>query len=151
MTLDATGLQKALVSHAKKLGVFERVIEFDPKNAPGSGLSCALLARQLSARPTTGQSRSAALVVWMARIMLPIRADPLGDVDPKVLGAVDKFVNSLMGGFTLDGLVRAVDIRGMSGTALSVEFGYVEIDGKVFRLGDITIPLIVNDVWAEVP
>lgn len=153
MTLDATALQRALTSHAKGLGIFERVHGFDPKNAPGSGLTCALLARTISARPTTGLNRSAALVVWMMRVMWPLpKSDAtLEDVDPRVVGAVDKIVNSLMGAFTLGGLVRAVDIRGMAGTPLGVDFGYVEVDGKMFRIGDVTVPLIVNDVWAEVP
>lgn len=151
MTLDALALQRALTSHASGLGVFERVHGFDPKNAPGSGLTCALLARTTSARPSTGLNRSAALITWIARVMLPLRDVPLEDVDPHVVGAVDKLVNSLMGAFTLGGLVRCVDIRGMAGTPLGVDYGYVEVDGKVFRIGDVLIPLIVNDVWAEVP
>lgn len=151
MTLDALALQRALTSHAKSIGGVERVHGYDPKNAPGSGITIALLARSTSARPSTGLNRSAALVTWIARVMLPLRNEPLDDIDPKVIGVVDRLVNSLMGGFTLGGLVRAVDIRGMAGTPLGVDYGYVEIDSKVFRIGDVLIPLIVNDVWTEVP
>lgn len=153
MTLDTVALQGALRSHGSKLGVFERVEGFDPMNAPGSGLTLALLARRGSARPATGLSRSAALVVWIGRIMYPMpkQGEPREDVDPIVLGALDKYVGSLIGAFTLGGLVRCVDIRGMAGTPVEWDLGYVEIDRKMFRICDVTVPLIVNDVWTEVP
>lgn len=149
MSLDALALQKALVTHAKALGIFDRVIGHDPKNSPGTGLTASVICSQISARPSTGLSRSSALVVFMVRIMTPLKQNPLDDIDPVMLGATDKLVNSLMGAFTLGGLVRAVDIRGMAGTPLVCNYGHVEIGGTLYRVGDVTIPLICNDVWIE--
>lgn len=151
MSLDSKALLSALTSHAKRLKIFDRVIGYDPKNVPGDGLTCCVFAEMLTARPSTGLNRSAALMVWVIRVMLPISARQLDDTEPAVVDAADKVVRSLMGAFTLGGLVRNVDIRGQAGTPLRVDFGYVEITGTVYRFAEIITPLIVNDVWTEVP
>jgi hypothetical protein len=153
VSLNAKALQTALVGHAKQLKL-GRVIPHDPKNPPGTGLTVAVFAESLSARPATGLNRSAGLVVWIVRVMVPINskdAAALDRVETDVLDAVDRIVGSFMGAFTLGGLVRCVDIRGMAGTALRADFGYVELGGTVYRFAEITTPLIVNDVWTEVP
>jgi len=56
---------------------------------------------------------------------------------------------SYIGGFTLGGLVRDVDVNGEFGTPLEAVYGYVAIDGAMYRVATITIPVIVNDVWTQ--
>lgn len=150
MSLDELAIQRALSSHAGALGIFERVQRFDPTNAPGSGMTCALLATDLGTEPSTGLNITAGLVVWVMRIMLPMQTKPLDEVDPTVLGAGRKLIARLLADLKLGGLVRTIDVRGMTGTRLRMRLAYLTIDKTLYRLGDLTVPVIVNDVWPEV-
>lgn len=150
MALSERAVQRALSSHASQTGVFKRVIRFDPKSAPGGGLTCALLLRTMDPTPATGLNVSACLLVWTMRIMLPIRNEPIDEVDPVLMGAARKLMARLLGDLTLAGLVRTIDPRGQAGVRMSCPFGYVEIDGTMHRIADLNVPMIVNDVWAEV-
>jgi len=53
--------------------------------------------------------------------------------------------------FELGGNARNIDLLGQTGVQLSAQAGYVEIDNRLFRVMDITIPVIVNDAWAQTP
>jgi hypothetical protein len=44
-----------------------------------------------------------------------------------------------------------VDLLGQFGTPLSAQAGYVNQDGRLFRIMTITLPLVVNDVWGQAP
>jgi hypothetical protein len=46
--------------------------------------------------------------------------------------------------------VRNVDLLGAYGAGLSALAGYLNVDNKMFRVVDLTLPLIVNNVWEQV-
>jgi hypothetical protein len=45
--------------------------------------------------------------------------------------------------------IRQIDLLGASGQSLSSQSGYVEIDKKMYRVVDITIPVIINDMFSQ--
>jgi hypothetical protein len=47
--------------------------------------------------------------------------------------------------------VKCVDLLGMAGTPLGAEAGYMQQDSVWFRIADITVPVIVNDAFAQSP
>jgi hypothetical protein len=59
-------------------------------------------------------------------------------------------MKELSGSITLGGTVRMIDLLGIDGTPLSAMAGYLQIDRKVYRVMDLTIPVIVNDMWTQV-
>jgi hypothetical protein len=67
------------------------------------------------------------------------------------MDAVDLLLADYVGNFTLGGLLREVDIRGIDGNPLRVDAGYLTQDGKVFRVMTISVPLVINDLYAENP
>ena len=77
----------------------------------------------------------------------PLLQKPLDGVDPAVLGAVSVLLAAYAGDFTLGGLVREVSIFG----GLQAQPGYMDFGGKPLRAVEITVPVIVNDAWDEVP
>lgn len=147
---EAIAIQKALASHVKALGRIERVQEFDPTNAPGKGITACLVAATGDPRPPTGLDRSALRLVWTVRFLMPPGA-PLGSVDPLLMGKAGNLITRLAADLTLGGLVRVIDLRGMSGTSVEWRFGWVTIDQTLYRLLDVTVPLIINDVFPEAP
>jgi regulator of RNase E activity RraA len=75
--------------------------------------------------------------------------EPQDAIDPQVCDAADDFMGRVSGGFTLNGLVRDVDLLGEYGTGLSAQAGYIRVQQSEYRCMTITIPLLVNDVWTQ--
>jgi len=152
MSLDAVALFNAVQSHAMTTGLFDRVGTHEPKNAPGNGLTCAIWAAPFGPVPaSSGLTVASARVSFLIRLYNPMLQQPQDDIDPTVLDAASKLISAYAGAFTLDGLVRNVDIFGAAGPALGATPGYLNQDGKIFRVIDILLPMIINDVWTELP
>lgn len=152
MPLDSKALSDAMQSHALSTGLFESVNGHEPKSAPGTGLTAAVWSQRIGPAPrTSGLKATSGLVTFYLRIFQSMLMKPEDSIDPTVLDAVDSLFSAYSGDFSLGGLVRHVDLLGSSGTALSGEAGYLEQDGKRFRVMTITVPLIVNDLWTQEP
>ena len=53
-------------------------------------------------------------------------------------------VISYIGDFDLGTTARNIDVFGASGVGLQAQPGYISIDNKMFRIADITVPVIVK-------
>jgi hypothetical protein len=149
--LQIQSILDGIVSDALTLGYFESVNTHEPKKAPVSrGLTVAIWVNTV--RPVaegSGLAATSAQVVINARVSTSMLSQPQDAIDPNLVNAVDAFMGELIGGFTLSGFVRNIDVFGAYGENLSADAGYVNIDGKIFRAVTITIPCIVNDAWTE--
>jgi hypothetical protein len=65
-------------------------------------------------------------------------------VDPGLLGAVCVLLNAYNGDFTLGGLVRDVDVL-----SVRADPAYVEQEGGWYRVMDVTLPIVVNDMFSQ--
>jgi hypothetical protein len=143
---DVNALFAGLVSHALKLGIFARVNQHDPENVPGPKLSCSITLATIEADPAaSGLAAVSGKITFMVRIWSPMVAKPLDTIDPAVLSALSTLLGEYSGNFTLAGTVRDIDLM-----ALRAQTGYLDQDGKQFRVAEITLPIVVNDLWGEV-
>jgi hypothetical protein len=152
MSIDAQTLTDALASTALRLGRFDRVNTHEPKGAIGNGVTAALWLQRV--RPYARQSglaATSAVVTFTIRMFSPMLAEPQDAIDPAMLSSLDALMNAFTGDFTLGGAVAAVDLLGQSGEALGAQAGYIDQSGKLMRVMDITVPLIINDAWEQVP
>ncbi|MDQ7910258.1 hypothetical protein RB614_37770 [Phytohabitans sp. ZYX-F-186] len=152
MGINSRALVDALASHAAASGHFDRVAKHEPKNAPGMGLSASIWVQHIGPAVGSGLKSTSGLVVMNLRVMSDMVQEPQDDIDPLVMAAVDDLMAAYSANFTLDGLVRCVDLLGMSGTALRADAGYLQIGGTqggMYRVMVITIPLIINDAWEQ--
>lgn len=150
--MNITGIVDAVVSHAMATGLFERVNTHEPKNAPGNGMRVAVWADTIE--PYSGGSglnSTSALINLNVRIYQNMVMEPQDMIDPMMMGAVDTLLTAYSGDFQLGGAVREVDLLGEAGTPLSARAGYVPIDNRMYRIMTITLPVIVNDAWAQSP
>jgi hypothetical protein len=150
VALNITGLLDATVSHAMASGHFERVNQHEPENAPGHGLTCAVWVQRITALRTSGLDSVTSRVLFTVRIMSPM-FDPPDAIDPTMVAAVDALGAAYSGDFSLGGLVRQVDLLGAYGQPLDAQAGYLQQDGTKYRVMDIALPCIVNDLWEEIP
>ena len=148
----ALALQAAVISEAQQLGAFQRVFAHEPKNAPGTGLTLALWLGPIKPVTTSGMNSVSGVITYNGRIyrsMLGANAKEDDLIDADILTGLADLFGAYAGGFTLGETVRAIDLLGMAGTPFSAAPGYLEQDGKFFRILDLVIPVIINDLWTE--
>jgi hypothetical protein len=140
-----------IVSHALTLGVFESVNTHEPKNSPGSGVTCAIWIDYIGPYPSgSGMAATTAVLRVHVRLYTPFQEEPSDAIDPKMLSACMDLMGAYSGDFDLgSSRVRCVDLLGMSGIPLNAQAGYVEINRRVFRVMTISLPLILDDSWAQ--
>ncbi len=138
-----------MVSHANASGFFETVNTHEPKASPNAGLSAAVWIDVIRPAQSSGLNIASGLLVFVVRIYQNFISEPQDAIDPSVVAALDGLLTAYAGDFELGGNVRCVDLLGMAGVPLSSRAGYLNADGKNFRIVDITLPVIVNDLWTE--
>jgi hypothetical protein len=150
MSLAVLSILDGVVSHAMALGRFERVNAHEPKNAPGHGLTAAVWLQSLDPLgAASGLAVTSGRLEFTGRIYQNMLMEPADMIDPLMMEAADAWLGALSGDFELGGNVRNIDLLGAHGTPLSGRAAYINVSGVMFRIFDLTIPLIVNDVWSQ--
>jgi len=150
--IDYTAIVDAIGSAALASGLFERFNGHEPKSSPGNGITGAVWMRsEQPFRSGSGLSSTTVLMTVTVRVYTSMVQEPADAIDPNLDAAVRALMKAYHGDFTLGGLIRNVDLLGMSGTPLSWQSGYLDVAGKINRIADITVPLIVNDVYDQAP
>lgn len=150
--MEVDAITDAVVSHAAASGHFERVNQHEPKNAPGNGLTCAVWVQGIAPIPQgSGLDTTSGRLLFNVRIYSNMLQEPQDGIDPNVLKAVDELMRLYSGDFTLDGLIKNVDLLGMYGMAMTAQAGYLTIGDTMYRVMTINLPLIVNDLWGQTP
>jgi len=150
--LDA--ILDAVVSDIQMSGYFDQVNTHEPKRKPGSGLTAAVWCDGI--RPVgaeSGLAISCAVVTFIVRIFTNMLAEPQDMIDPRMMKAVSNLIRRWHDNFDfdLDPVVRNVDLLGQASSGVNAQAGYLDMDGALFRVFDITLPIICNDVWPQVP
>lgn len=151
--LDITAILNALESHAAASGRFEKVNTHEPKNAPpNGGLTAALWVQQVRPYPPgSGLAATTGVITFTLRIYQSMLTEPQDMIDPNIVAAADAMLAAYSSDFKLGGLIRNIDLLGASGTPLSAQAGYISVDRTLYRVMDLTIPCVVNDLWSQVP
>ena len=147
----ANALFAALLSSAKKLGgTFKTTTAHEPKSAPTSFPSQALWLAKI-APASSGMASVSGVVTFNWRIyQAEMKQEPQDGIDPGLLKNIALVLRALAGGFTLGGTVRAIDLLGMYGQPLEATTGFITHDQRLLRVGQIIVPVIVNDMWSEI-
>ncbi len=149
MSIAAKATLNVLESHLLATGLFARVNTHEPKNAPDTGLTAALFINSIGPVQSSGLANTSALVVYMCRLYVGMINEPQDDIDPNLAAALDTIFTALSADFELGGNARNIDLLGQSGQTLSGQAGYVTIGSTMYRVFDITIPIISNDAWGQ--
>lgn len=142
----------AVVSDAQASGYFDKVNMHEPKRAPNSGITCAIWAQSIEPIALiSGLAATSGRIVFTLRIYANMMKDPPDGIDPNMLKAVSNLMRRYHDDFDFAGTIRNVDLLGAHGIALSAVAGYLEVDKKEFRIMDMTIPCLINDIWPQIP
>ena len=148
MSTEVDDILSKLRSLLKAMAIFKAVDTVEPKGAPGTGLTVAVYLHTIApAVEASGLSSISGVYVYNIRIYTNMLQEPTEDIDTILAKAVDKVFVALGADFDLGTKVKNIDIFGEHGTALIAKAGYVEVAHVMYRIVDITLPLVVNDTW----
>jgi hypothetical protein len=143
----AKALFQALESHALTLGIFDRVNTHVPASVPGKGLSCSISLGSVAATPeASGLAAVSGTITFNVMIFNPMTQRSLDGIDQGTLTAVCTLLAEYSGNFTLGGTVRDIDLL-----ALKAEPAYLEQENKHFRVEQISVAVVINDLWGMSP
>jgi hypothetical protein len=150
--LDITTILARVQEHALTSGWFTDVNGEEPKSPPDtSGLTAAVWVQDIGpARGGSGLDSTSIRLGLMVRLYAGLYTEPGDAIDPRMMQALDALLRSYSGDFELDGTVRDVDLLGQYGEPLGAKAGYMLQGGTEYRVMDITLPLIINDLWEQV-
>ena len=139
-------------SKAQSLSIFEQVITHEPKAAPPSLPALALWLGPLAPLgAASGLSATSVRVSLRGRIYISDLQKPEDGIDAKLLALTSTLLGAYSGGFTLGGQLMEIDLLGMYGESMSSQPGYLDHDGKFFRVQELTLPLIIDALWVQSP
>jgi len=152
MALNFQAIVDAVASYAEATGEFDTVNMHEPKAKPGNGVTCSVWVGEISPLgAASGLNVVSGLIELSMRVQTPFKQQPEDGIDPLVMQAVGALMTAFAGGFTMAGVVRNVDLLGEHSQGLRAKAGYINQDGTVYRVMDVMLPLIVNDLFPEVP
>lgn len=149
--LDINAILDAMVSHAMSTGYFQQVNEHESKQSAFEGLTCEIWIETVSPVKSSGLDTTSLRIQFQVRIYSGTMQEPYDDVDSGLVTALDALMRAYVGDFTLGGLIRHVDVFGAHGSHLMARTGFVNHDGKEFRVFSVNVPLIVDDLWDQAP
>ncbi len=152
MPIDTQSYMDAIASHAAASGHFESVNSVDIGSTPSNqGIVAVLWPRRIRALPgASGLNSTSVAIEFNMRLMCSMNTDPFGQIDPRMIAAADALMNAYSGDFTLGGTIAYVDLLGQHGAPMESQSGFLTIgEDERFRIVDITIPCIINDVWNQ--
>ncbi len=149
MALDINGILDAIVTHAQSTGWFNTVYEYESKQSGTNGLTAGVWIERISPIRSSGLDTTSVRLELEMRVYGSTMAEPYDDIDANLALAVSDLFTAYMGDFDLGGEARHIDIFGAHGQALEVRVGYMNMDGREFRVFQIRLPIIIDDVWSQ--
>ena len=145
MPFNITNTLRTLQDFVAKTGSFSGIIIGEPaKIAAGEQLSAAIYMEEARVVEltlgTTIEVHTATLRIYRKAL-----TDPPGDAELEIAVAVQKLLSDILADADLGASIRAIDVGGIYGAAVGTKWGYIELGGVIYRVADITIPLIVDD------
>ena len=140
MPFDVTNTMRAIQSHLAAAGYFRHVQIGEPKAAPSQRFTAAIFMEAIEPHDIP-LATICALYKMVVRVYDNMTHEPQEDVELEMSIVVDKVMNDLSGDFTLGGTVRGIDV-----SQLRTQWSYLDVDRTMYRIADISIPIIVNDV-----
>lgn len=151
MALNIQGILDVMVSHALETGLFEAVNQYESKQSPSNGLTASVWVDRVTPVRTSSLVNTSVRVEMTLRIYAATLYEPYDDIDPNLTTALDTLMALYCGDFEIGGQARQIDLFGAYGSPLESRSGYINLDGKEFRVFSIRIPLIIDDLWSQSP
>ena len=142
MAFDIKNSINAIASFLEARGEFSHVQIGEPKSPPDGDLAAAVFMADASVVGIT-LSTSIELHEVTIRVYRNMLDEPVEDNEIRLSQTVTGIVSDLLGDYDLGATVRNI-ATGEYGRTLSTTFGYLDVGGVMFRMADISVPMIVD-------
>lgn len=144
MAFNVKATLSSLTSKAKASGKFTGGVMIGEPKKPVDSYTIAFWMQSATvAQVTLGTTIE--LHVVLARIHVLTLNDKSEDTELETARMASTYTEDILGDFDLAATIRKVDAAGEYGTPMGVEWGHVDVGGTLYRVSDITIPLVVDD------
>lgn len=151
MALNTQAILNIIVSHALSTALFDAVNQHESKQSPGNNLSASVWVERITPVKSSGLASTSIRLELTVRLYSGALTEPYDDIDPNLTNALDVLMRAYCGDFELGSQVRHIDIYGAYGAPLESRSGYLNLDGKEFRVFSVRLPMIINDLWTQSP
>ena len=135
---------QAISDYIQKSGYVQKSTIGEPKAPPSEPVSAAVFLDSVAVAALTLNGTIEVHTVTL-RLYMDMLGDPTEDIEFGMAEVVSNISSDLLGEYDLGASIRNVDAAGMHGSPLRATWGYVDVGGKMFRIVDMSIPLIVDD------
>ena len=153
---DPAVIVTTLADHARRTGRFDAVNGGEPESPPGTGLTAAIWADYLGpVPPASTLQTTTGLLIMKARLYRTVQVEPLDALDPEVVSAVYLLMGAYSANFSLnivdsDGLPAAwIDLLGQTRSRLDAQAGYLKQGDTTYRTMDVTVPIVLPNLWPQ--
>lgn len=130
-------------SHLKGLGYLGHVQIGEPMAPPEAETTAAIFASGVRVAETTLNS-----IIELHTITIRIYKDmlvhPPEELEKGLSIVTSHLMKELGSDLDLGGNIRSVDVAGIYGSVLEAQWGSIQIQNKMYKVVDITVPLIVD-------
>lgn len=149
MSLDIQSILDNVASHALSTGHLDAVLGYVSKQSPTNGITAAIYVERITPIRSSGLASTSVRLELEMQIYSSTYQEPYDGIDANLTKAVDAVFTNFIGDFDLGSEARHVDVFGAYGKGLEVRSGYLNLDGKEYRVFQIVIPVVVDDVWSQ--
>jgi len=147
MAFDIASTLETVHNHLAASGYFSGGVQvgeyMEPPDAVANKLagSIYMQSSQVAMIMTDGATRELHVVV--VRIYADLK-DPTESPEKKLAQGVSQVSSDMLGDADLGETIMAIDAGGAYGTNFGVAWGRVDISQRMYRVADVTLPLIVD-------
>lgn len=140
----------ALDSMLRASGRFATVNRHEVKNAPLSQLTAELWGGRIEpVPPRSGLDVTSIMITYRIRIGMGMLTEPQDAIDPAVMGAVIDLMTKINANLTFGQDGVEVDLLKSASEGLFSQDGYIPRDNKLFRVQDVSVPVMFHDVFPQ--
>src|SRR3990167_935968 len=143
MAFNIKSTLKRLQSLSAALGGIKNVLIGEPKQPPPD-LSTAIWMNnsRIVAIMAGGDTGEGHMVT--GRFYKDMLGEPTEGIELGLADAAARLAEDWLGDYDLGGTIRCIDAGGIYGQGVTTTWGYVDVSGKMHRVVDIDIPMIVD-------
>lgn len=142
MAFDITTTINLVVSFLQKRGEYSFVQIGEPKSPPRGDLAASVFVSDASVVGVTLQT-TIEIHELTIRLYRNMMEEPEEDNELRISQAVTGIVSDLLGDYDLGASVRNIAV-GEYGRTISATYGYLDVGGTMYRMVDISVPLVVD-------
>lgn len=149
MALDTAGILNKMVTHIKTTGRIKNVVKHDPLSNVPFGTVSVIIRRIFPTPETSSLRKTGVAIVFSIAIYANDMAEPRDGAETELLNIFDSIMALFNRDFKLGGAIHSIDFFGRSGVSVDANMGRIEIDKKLYRVLDITLPVLIFDTWTQ--